>query len=76
MMPAGCPPGGGQFKGQRSVYHDGFKNIRRRGSGLMDSNQSNPIVTLTDSLNPLKLRFNNNMEKIRFVALLSPTCPL
>ena len=42
----------------------------------MDSNQSKHIVTLKGSLNPLKLRFNNNKEKIRFLALLSPTCPL
>ncbi len=42
----------------------------------MDSNQANQIVTLKDSLNPLKLQFNNNKEKIRFLALLSPTCPL
>ena len=42
----------------------------------MDSNQSNPIVTLKDSLNPLKVQFNNHTEKIRFLALLSPTCPL
>jgi hypothetical protein len=42
----------------------------------MDNNQSENIVTLDGSLNPLKLRFNNYQEKIRFLALLSPTCPL
>ena len=42
----------------------------------MDNNQSENIVTLDGSLNPLKLRFNNDQEKIRFLALLSPTCPL
>ena len=42
----------------------------------MDGNQSNHIITLKGSLNPLKLQFNNNKEKIRFLALLSPTCPL
>ena len=42
----------------------------------MDSNQSPTIVTLDGSSNPLKFRFNNTKEKIRFLALLSPTCPL
>jgi hypothetical protein len=42
----------------------------------MDSKQSNNIVTLDSSLDPLKARFNHNKEKIRFLALLSPTCPL
>jgi hypothetical protein len=42
----------------------------------MDRNQSNSILTLDDSLNPLKFRFNNYKEKNRFLALLSPTCPL
>ena len=34
----------------------------------MDNNQSKNIVTLDGSLNPLKLRFNNYTEKIRFLA--------
>ncbi len=42
----------------------------------MDSKQSNTVVTLDSSLNPLKVRFNYDKEKIRFLALLSPTCPL
>ena len=42
----------------------------------MDSKQSNNIVTLDSSSNPLKFQFNNDKEKIRFLALLSPTCPL
>jgi hypothetical protein len=37
----------------------------------MDNNQSKNIVTLDGSLNPLKLRFNNHKNKIRFLALLS-----
>ena len=76
MMPAGRPPGGGQFEGEGSIYHASFKDIWWRGSGLMDSNQSPTIVTLDGSSNPLKFRFNNTKEKIRFLALLSPTCPL
>jgi hypothetical protein len=27
MMPAGRPSGGGQFEGERPIYHNGFKNI-------------------------------------------------
>jgi len=42
----------------------------------MDTNQSYHIITLDGSLNPLKDRFNSDKEKIRFLALLSPTCPL
>jgi hypothetical protein len=42
----------------------------------MDNNQPKNIVTLDGSSNPLKLRFNNHKMKIRFLALLSPTCPL
>ena len=42
----------------------------------MNITPSNKIITLTGSLDPLKDQFNNNKEKIRFLALLSPTCPL
>lgn len=42
----------------------------------MDINPSYNIVTLDRSLDPLKVRFNAYKEKIRFLALLSPTCPL
>jgi len=34
------------------------------------------IITLENSLDSLKERFNSDREKIRFLALLSPTCPL
>ena len=51
-------------------------NLAGRAHGLKDNNQPKNIVTLDGSLNPLKLRFNNDKEKIRFLALLSPTCPL
>jgi hypothetical protein len=44
--------------------------------GLSVDHQSKKIVRLAGSLNPLKLRFNHAKEKIRFLALLSPTCPL
>jgi len=31
------------------------------------------IVTLTDSLQPLRDRFNGDKHKLRFLAVLSPT---
>ena len=42
----------------------------------MDINPSNNIVALDSSIDPLIDRFNDNKEKIRFLSLLSPTCPL
>jgi hypothetical protein len=42
----------------------------------MDINQSNRMITLDSSLDPLIDHFNDNKEKIRFLSLLSPTCPL
>ena len=38
--------------------------------------QPQNIVMLDNSLGALKRRFNDNSDKIRFIALLSPTCPL
>ena len=37
---------------------------------------SDDIVVLDNTLDPLKDRFNAQSKKIRFLALLSPTCPL
>jgi len=42
----------------------------------MDMDQSNNITTLDNSLDPLRDQFNDNKERIRFLTLLSPTCPL
>jgi hypothetical protein len=42
----------------------------------MDINQSNSIITLDSSLDPVIVHFNANKDKIRFLSLLSPTCPL
>lgn len=42
----------------------------------MDIDQSNKIITLDNSLDPLRDQFNDNKERIRFLSLLSPTCPL
>ncbi len=42
----------------------------------MNITSSNNIITLNSTLDPLKDQFNQNKEKIRFLALLSPTCPL
>jgi len=38
--------------------------------------QTLDIITLDNTLDPLKERFNADSNKIRFMALLSPTCPL
>ncbi len=43
---------------------------------MRNKNQSTNIVTLESAPEPLKERFNRDCEKIRFLALLSPTCPL
>ncbi len=43
---------------------------------MRTENPSNYIITLDNTLDPLKGRFNAESSKIRFVALLSPTCPL
>jgi len=43
---------------------------------VMIGNLSNEIITLGDNLSQLKERFNAESSLIRFLALLSPTCPL
>jgi len=43
---------------------------------MTTENHSNNIITLDKTLDPLKERFNAESSKIRFMALLSPTCPL
>jgi hypothetical protein len=47
-----------------------------KGSGLMDISQLNSIITLDSSLDPLIDQFNDKKGEIRFLSLLSPTCPL
>ena len=42
----------------------------------MESKELLELTSLKNSLTPLIDRFNDNKEKIRFLALLSPTCPL
>ncbi len=42
----------------------------------MNNIQSENIVSLDSSLASLKDQFNSGKEKLRFLALLSPTCPL
>ena len=39
-------------------------------------NQPSDIITLDNTLDPLKEQFNTDSSKARFIALLSPTCPL
>ena len=43
---------------------------------MRTENHSNNIIILDNTLDPLKVRFNADSRKIRFMALLSPTCPL
>jgi hypothetical protein len=43
---------------------------------MSNGNQASKIITIKNSLAPLKDRFNTNNGEIRFLALLSPTCPL
>ena len=43
---------------------------------MIDDKPSSNIINLANSLEPLKERFNREREKIRFLTLLSPTCPL
>jgi len=38
--------------------------------------QSNEIIILNNSFDLLKEQFNNDGGNFRFLALLSPTCPL
>ena len=43
---------------------------------MQNNQQSTSIITLDSSLEALQKRFNAEKDKIRFIALLSPTCPL
>ncbi len=43
---------------------------------MRNDSQPTNIITLVNSLDPLKERFNTHSGKIRFLSLLSPTCPL
>ena len=60
-MPGRYPPGGGSIEG---IF------------GMKDDKQTADIIMLEDSLESLKERFNSDRGKIRFLALLSPTCPM
>lgn len=45
-------------------------------SGYLTAAGTRPLLTsLADSLNPLQQHFNRHGNKMRFLALLSPTCP-
>ena len=43
---------------------------------MRTENKPSDIITLDSTLDPIKKRFNADSGKIRFLALLSPTCPL
>jgi hypothetical protein len=70
-----CPPGGGWAEEQRNIYHDELMYFLE-GILVMHINPQTNIVNLDKSLDPLKDQFNSYKDKIRFIALLSPTCPL
>ena len=65
-----------RLKGKSSFNMISWKWFKGMDLGLMDVTQSNSIITLDGSLDPLRDRFNDNKDKIRFLSLLSPTCPL
>ena len=47
-----------------------------KGVEIMEVSELNNLVILDRYLEPLKGRFNVCNDKMRFLALLSPTCPL
>ena len=65
-----------KIKGKSSLGVINWNVDDRKVLGMRNDNQSTNIVTLESSLESLKERFNSEREKIRFLALLSPTCPL
>ena len=64
------------IKGKSSLSVINWNADDRKVFRMRNDNQSTNIVTLESSLESLKARFNSDREKIRFLALLSPTCPL
>ncbi len=40
---------------------------------MTEYQKSSTLITLTDSLQPLQQHFNTNIDRLRFLALLSPT---
>jgi hypothetical protein len=72
-MPGRCSPGGepavgpGSFLGRRDLTQE---------KTLMSIHQRVAIKTLSVSLDPLVAHFNDHQDKTRFLAVLSPGCPL
>jgi hypothetical protein len=48
-----------------TLYYDYLNN--------MNQEKHTPILSLADSLRPLQQHFNKNSDRLRFLALLSPT---
>jgi len=40
---------------------------------MTENKKSSTLITLADSLRPLEQHFNKNSDRLRFLALLSPT---
>ena len=62
-----------RVKGQPSTSLINFTENLRKGEGHEQPFGSTDLVSIADSLDPLKKYFNENIKKIRFLALLSPT---
>lgn len=65
-----------QLKGKGSFRVIDWKANGRKDFGMRHDSQSTNIILIENSLKSLKERFNTDREKIRFLALLSPTCPM
>ena len=65
-----------KLKGKPVLNVIGWKCDPRKVLPMRTETRSNDIITLEHNLNPLRLRFNTDSNLIRFLALLSPTCPL
>jgi hypothetical protein len=65
-----------KLKGKSRFGVINWKVDSRKVFGMRNDNQSWNIINLSNSLKIIKERFNTHHKKIRFLALLSPICPL
>ena len=65
-----------KLKGKPALNVISWECDYRKMLKMRTENRSNDIFTLDQNLDPLKQRFNTDSSLIRFIALLSPTCPL
>jgi hypothetical protein len=71
MMSGRCPPGVVKLNG-----NNGF--TLKMGKDIAATNKKMPgeFIILTRVIDPLNEQCNDNCNFIRFIVLLSPTCPL